>query len=264
MTPRYERLDKILVQRGLVPSREKAQGLILAGCVRVDGHAVTQCGRRIPENADVQVHGQDHPYVSRGGIKLAHALDHFGLHVADLVIMDVGASTGGFTDCLLQRGALKVYAVDVGYGQLAWKLRQDPRVVVLERCNIRHLDPSAIPEPMDGAVVDVSFISLKLVLPKVVTFLKPESFLVALVKPQFEAGREHVKKGGVVKDATVHEAVCRAVAETAESLGFQIHGIIPSPILGPKGNREFLLAARHAAQDRRPAIDTGQSPPHGP
>nr|WP_245994585.1 TlyA family RNA methyltransferase [Desulfosoma caldarium] len=252
------------MQRGLVPSREKARGLILAGCVRVDGHTVTQCGRKIPENADVQVHGQDHPYVSRGGIKLAHALDHFNLNVAGLVVMDVGASTGGFTDCLLQRGALKVYAVDVGYGQLAWKLRQDPRVVVLERCNIRHLNPSAIPEPLDGAVVDVSFISLKQVLPKVVTFLKPESFLVALVKPQFEAGREHVNKGGVVKDATVHQAVCQAVANTVESLAFQILGIIPSPILGPKGNREFLLAAIHSPPAQSPVDHTGQFTADGP
>ncbi|MGQ9485816.1 MAG: TlyA family RNA methyltransferase [Desulfosoma sp.] len=262
MTSRYERLDKILVQRGLAPSREKAQGLILAGCVRVDGHCVTQCGRKIPENADIQVQGQDHPYVSRGGVKLAHALDHFGLNVAGLVIMDVGASTGGFTDCLLQRGAGKVYAVDVGYGQLAWKLRQDPRVIVLERSNIRYLDRSAIPESVDGAVIDVSFISLKLVLPKVLTFLKPEAFLVALIKPQFEAGREHVGKGGVVKDASVHEAVCRAVAETVQSLECQVLGIIPSPILGPKGNREFLLAARYARDDRTPSPDTGLSPAH--
>ncbi len=244
MTPSFERLDKILVQRGLAPSREKAQGLILAGCVWVNGHPVTQSGRRISEQAKIEIRGQDHPYVSRGGIKLAHALDHFGLDVKGLVVMDVGASTGGFTDCLLRRGAQKVYAVDVGYGQLAWKLRQDPRVIVLERTNIRYLDRSVIAEPVHGAVVDVSFISLKLVLPKVVTFLSPDAFLVALVKPQFEAGREHVGKGGVVKDASVHQAVCQSVAETVQSLEFRVLGIVASPILGPKGNREFLLAAK--------------------
>lgn len=248
MTSRSERLDKILVQRGLAPSREKAQALILAGCVRVDGRLLTQSGRKVPENALIELQGQDHPYVSRGGIKLAHALDHFGLDVTHLVAMDVGASTGGFTDCLLQRGARKVYAVDVGYGQLAWKLRQDPRIVVLERQNIRYLNRSAVPEPIDCAVVDVSFISLRLVLPKVVEFLAPRAFFVALIKPQFEAGREHVGKGGVVKDPAVQDAVCQSVAAAAKVLGFDVLGVTPSPILGPKGNREFLLAARRGPE----------------
>ncbi len=244
MASRSERLDKLLVQRGLTPSREKAQALILSGCVWVDGHPVTQSGQKVRDDALIELHGQDHPYVSRGGVKLAHALDTFGLEVKGFVAMDVGASTGGFTDCLLQRGARKVYAVDVGYGQLAWKLRQDPRVVVLERQNIRYLDPVKIPEPLQCAVIDVSFISLRLVLPKVAAFLPKESVLVALIKPQFEAGREHVGKGGVVKDPAVHEEVCRSVAGAAENLGFEVLGITPSPILGPKGNREFLLAAR--------------------
>lgn len=244
MASRFERLDKLVVQRGLTHSREKAQALILAGCVWVDGEPVTQSGRKVRDDARIEVHGQDHPYVSRGGVKLAHALDAFGLDVVGLVAMDVGASTGGFTDCLLQRGARRVYAVDVGYGQLAWKLRQDPRVVALERQNIRYLDPAKIPEPIQCAVIDVSFISLRLVLPKVAAFLAEESLVVALIKPQFEAGREHVGKGGVVRDREVHEGVCRSVASAAEALGFDILGITPSPILGPKGNREFLLAAR--------------------
>jgi len=254
MASRSERLDKLVAQRGLAPSREKAQALILAGCVWVDGQPVTQSGRKVREDARIEILGRDHPYVSRGGVKLAHALDTFGLDVTGLTAMDVGASTGGFTDCLLQRGARKVYAVDVGYGQLAWALRQDPRVVVLERHNIRRLDPAIIPEPIQCAVVDVSFISLKLVLPTVVSFLTQDSFLVALIKPQFEAGREHVGKGGVVKDPAVHEAVCRSVGGTVEALGFHVLGITPSPILGPKGNREFLLAARR----RRALWESGE------
>ncbi|MEJ5366634.1 MAG: TlyA family RNA methyltransferase [Desulfosoma sp.] len=244
MASRSERLDKLLAQRGLAPSREKAQALILAGCVWVDGQPVTQSGRKVRDDARIEIRGRDHPYVSRGGVKLAHALDTFGLEVTGLTAMDVGASTGGFTDCLLQRGARKVYAVDVGYGQLAWTLRQDPRVVVLERQNIRSLDPATISEPIQCAVIDVSFISLKLVLPKVASLMAQESLLVALIKPQFEAGREHVGKGGVVKDPAVHDEVCRTVAKAVQDLEFDVLGITPSPILGPKGNREFLLAAR--------------------
>jgi 23S rRNA (cytidine1920-2'-O)/16S rRNA (cytidine1409-2'-O)-methyltransferase len=181
--------------------------------------------------------------VSRGGLKLEHALDTFSLAVDGRVAMDVGASTGGFTDCLLQRGAIRVYAVDVGYGQLAWKLRQDPRVVVIERQNIRSLPAGLIPEPIQVATVDTSFISLRLVLPAVMPFLADGATLVTLVKPQFEAGRAHVGKGGVVRDPTTHDAVCRSTADVAESLGCTVLGVTPSPILGPKGNREFLLAA---------------------
>uniref|UniRef100_A0A832A0F1 TlyA family RNA methyltransferase n=1 Tax=Desulfacinum infernum TaxID=35837 RepID=A0A832A0F1_9BACT len=264
MASRSERLDKLLAQRGLAPSREKAQALILAGCVWVDGQPVTQSGRKVREDARIEIHGRDHPYVSRGGVKLAHALETFGLEVSGLTAMDVGASTGGFTDCLLQRGARKVYAVDVGYGQLAWTLRRDPRVVVLERQNIRSLDPATIPEPIQCAVVDVSFISLRLVLPKVVAFLAQESFLVALIKPQFEAGREHVGKGGVVKDPAVHEEVCRSVAGAVEALGFHVLGITPSPILGPKGNREFLLAARRVGAARGSEETDGMHPAQKP
>lgn len=259
MASRSERLDKLLVQRGLTPSREKAQALILAGCVSVDGRPMTQSGHKVREDAQIEIRGQDHPYVSRGGLKLAHALDAFGLDVTGLVAMDVGASTGGFTDCLLQRGARRVYAVDVGYGQLAWKLRQDPRVVVLERQNIRSLDPTRIPEPIQCAVVDVSFISLRLVLPKVTAFLAEESLLVALIKPQFEAGREYVGKGGVVRDPVVHDQVCRSVAGAAEASGLDVIGITPSPLLGPKGNREFLLAARRRGVRTCPGEEHGMN-----
>ncbi|MBC7358426.1 MAG: TlyA family RNA methyltransferase [Desulfacinum sp.] len=249
MAPTSVRLDKLLVDRGLAASRDRAQALIMAGRVLVDGRPVTKAGHKVAADAHLELRGQDIPYVSRGGLKLEHALDHFALDVRGLTAMDVGASTGGFTDCLLQRGAAKVYAVDVGYGQLAWTLRQDPRVVVLERQNIRYLERSKIPDPIQFATVDTSFISLRLVLPRVVDFLAPEARLVALIKPQFEAGRDKVGKGGVVKDPAVHRAVCRAVVETAQGLGLEVLGVVPSPILGPKGNREFLLAARHRGPD---------------
>nr|WP_245802380.1 TlyA family RNA methyltransferase [Desulfacinum hydrothermale] len=239
------RLDKLLVERGLAGSRDRAQALIMAGRVLVNGHPVTKAGHKVAVDAQVELRGRDIPYVSRGGLKLEHALDHFQLDVRGWTAMDVGASTGGFTDCLLQRGAAKVYAVDVGYGQLAWTLRQDPRVVVLERHNIRYLERDKIPEPIQIATVDASFISLKLVLPRVLDFLDREAWLVALIKPQFEAGRDKVGKGGVVKNPAVHRAVCESVTTTAQELGLEVRGVTPSPILGPKGNREFLLAARY-------------------
>ena len=245
MAHSFERLDKLLVDRGLSASRERAQALILSAKVLVDGRQVTKAGQAVSTNSNLRVLGADHPYASRGGLKLQRALEEFGLDVTGLVAMDVGASTGGFTDCLLQYGAKKVYAVDVGYGQLAWKLRQDPRVVVLERQNIRYLSRDQIPEPIHIATIDVSFISLKLVIPAVRPFLEPKAKLVALIKPQFEAGRAHVGKGGVVRDQRIHQAVCDSVSESCRSTGLEVHGIIRSPVLGPKGNVEFLLYAAY-------------------
>lgn len=239
----FARLDKMLVDRGLTQSRERAQALILAARVRVNGVPVTKAGHKVSQECLLEVLGEDIPYVSRGGLKLVHAIRTFGLNVKDLVAMDVGASTGGFTDCLLQHGVKRVYAVDVGYGQLAWKLRNDPRVVVLERRNIRHLPAEFVPEPIQLVTVDASFISLKLVLPAVMGFLDIPAQVVVLIKPQFEAGRERVGKGGVVRDSEVHRQVCDSIAQFCESLGLRGKGLTPSPVLGPKGNREFLLAA---------------------
>jgi len=243
MAKSFVRLDKLLVDRSLVSSRERAQALILAAKVMVDGSRVTKAGQKVSEESLVEILGEDIPFVSRGGLKLEHAMKTFGLDANGLVAMDVGASTGGFTDCLLQHGAKRVYAIDVGYGQLAWKLRQDQRVVVLERQNIRHLPLELIPEPIQLATMDTSFISLKLVIPAVVRFLAPMAGVVALIKPQFEAGRTLVGKGGVVRDPEVHRHVCESIAEFCESLGLRVQGVTPSPILGPKGNREFLLSA---------------------
>jgi 23S rRNA (cytidine1920-2'-O)/16S rRNA (cytidine1409-2'-O)-methyltransferase len=237
------RLDKLLVDRGLVASRERAQALILGAKVLVNGSRITKAGQKVPSDSEISLLGNDIPYVSRGGLKLQHAIETFGVRVKGLTALDVGASTGGFTDCLLQNGADKVYAVDVGYGQLAWKLRQDPRVVVIERRNIRHLAGDLVPDPIQLATIDASFISLKLVIPSVVSFLDSNAEIVALIKPQFEAGREHVGKGGVVRDPQVHEQVCSTISAFCEGLGFRIIGVTPSPVLGPKGNREFLLLA---------------------
>ncbi len=238
------RLDKLLVDKGLAPSRERAQALILAAKVLVNESRVTKVGQKVAEDSRIRLEGEDIPYVSRGGLKLEHALRTFGTDVRGRVAMDVGASTGGFTDCLLMHGARKVYAVDVGYGQLAWKLRQDSRVVVLERQNIRTLPRDLIPEPIDIATIDASFISLRLVVPAVQPFLARDAWLIALIKPQFEAGRDHVGKGGVVRDPAIHERVCRTISGFLTDLGFSVFGLTPSPILGPKGNREFLIAAR--------------------
>jgi 23S rRNA (cytidine1920-2'-O)/16S rRNA (cytidine1409-2'-O)-methyltransferase len=231
------RLDQLLVQRGLADTRARAQAVIMAGQVRVDGQVVRKAGTRVPVDAEVTVE-TGLPYVSRGGFKLAAALDAFGLDPQGLVVADVGASTGGFTDCLLQRGAARVYAIDVGYGQLAWKLRRDPRVVVMERTNVRYLP--ALPEPIGLVTIDVSFISLALVLPVVGGWLGPEGRIVALVKPQFEVGRGEVGRGGVVRRPEQHEAVLMRVAEEARALGLRLEGVVASPILGPAGNREFL------------------------
>lgn len=234
-----ERLDRILVYHGLAESREQAGRLILAGAVRVDGVLVDKQAKLVSPNARIEVVSAE-PYVSRGGVKLAAALEAFKIDPAGLVAMDVGASTGGFTDCLLQQGARRVYAVDVGYGQLDWRLRQDPRVVVLERCNIRYLNASAVPDPIDLATIDVSFISLSLVLPSVVSFLKKPSRVVALIKPQFEVGRGQVGRGGVVRDESQRRAVTEKIVHCAKELGLVCIGTIDSPIRGPKGNREIL------------------------
>ncbi len=231
------RLDQLLVQRGLADTRARAQALIMAGEVRVDGQVVDKPGTQVWADAEIEVAARL-PYVSRGGLKLAAALDAFGVDPQGRVVADVGASTGGFTDCLLQRGAAKVYAIDVGYGQLAWSLRQDPRVVVLERTNVRYLQ--ALPEPVDLVTIDVSFISLKLVLPAVVRWLRDGAEIVALVKPQFEVGRGEVGRGGVVRRPEQHEAVLIKVAGVGRTLGLRLQGVEPSPVLGPAGNREFL------------------------
>lgn len=235
-----ERLDILLVERGLVESREQAQRLILAGSVTVDGEVRDKPGQRVSPESVVEIR-QPLPYVSRGGVKLAAALDDFGLPVTGLVAVDVGASTGGFTDCLLQRGVARVYAIDVGYGQLAWKLRTDPRVVVLERTNIRYLGQLPGGELADLAVIDTSFISLTLVLPATLRLLKPSAQIVALIKPQFEAGKEQVGKGGVVRDPTVHRRVIEETAELAGQLGLGVAGLTVSPAPGPAGNVEFLI-----------------------
>lgn len=243
------RLDRLLVERGWFVSREQAAAAVLAGRVRVGGTPVTKAGRRLPADAVLEVAGPAHPYVSRGGLKLAAALDAFATDPRGRVCLDVGASTGGFTDLLLQRGAARVYAVDVGYGQLAWRLRQDPRVVVRERVNARALGAADVPEPVDLAVVDVSFISLAKVLPAVGGRVAAGGAVICLVKPQFEAGPADVPRGGVVRDPEVHARVLRGVLEAAAALGWPAAGLIASPITGADGNREFLahLLPRAAA-----------------
>lgn len=239
-----ERLDRLLVERGLAASRERARALILAGKVLVNEVPVTKAGALVPRDALLRLKEPDLPYVSRGGLKLAAALEHFQIPVTGKVALDVGAAAGGFTDCLLQHGAVRVYAVDVGYGQLAWSLRQDRRVILLEQTNIRYLPREAIPEPIDLATVDVSFISLRLVLPKVSEFVRPGGEIVALVKPQFEVGRDQVGKGGVVREVRLQLQVVENFKTLAPFWGLQVIGQLPSPILGPKGNQEYLLYLR--------------------
>jgi len=239
----YVRLDKLLVDRGLVPSRERAQGLILAAKVLVDGQKMTKAGQKVLSQCEVELLNEDLPYASRGGLKLSHAIEFFELNLAGTAAMDVGASTGGFTDCLLQHGVKRVYAIDVGYGQLAWKLRQDSRVVVLERQNIRYLPRDFIPEPIQTATIDTSFISLRLVIPAVIPFLDIPATLIALIKPQFEVGKGQVGKKGVVRDPQLHQHVCQSITEFVTAQGLKVIGLTDSPILGPKGNREFLIAA---------------------
>lgn len=237
------RADQLLVERGLVDSRARAQALILAGAVFSGERKIDKAGQPLAEDAALEVRGRDHPWVSRGGIKLAHGLDHFGWDVTGAVALDVGSSTGGFTDVLLTKGAAKVYAVDVGTNQLAWKLRQDPRVVVHEQTNARHLTAEIIPEPVDIVVCDASFIGLSKVLNTVLDLVRPGGRLLALVKPQFEAERGEVGKGGVVRDPAVHERVVQAARDWVESRGWRVEGVSQSPITGPEGNVEFLLGA---------------------
>jgi len=245
-----ERLDVLLVTRGLFPTREKARRAIMAGLVRVEGERVDKAGEKVPLDARIEVKGDPCPYVSRGGLKLERALRVFGLDLTDKAVLDVGASTGGFTDCALQHGARRVYAVDVGYGQLDWKLRQDPRVVVMERTNFRYAEPSWFPEPPDVATVDVSFISLGLIFPPLAAVLKAGGDVVALVKPQFEAGPALVGKHGVVRDPRVHAEVLRAVVDKARAANLAPLDLTYSPIRGGEGNIEFLLHARKGDEAR--------------
>jgi 23S rRNA (cytidine1920-2'-O)/16S rRNA (cytidine1409-2'-O)-methyltransferase len=239
-----ERLDRLIHDRGLAASRDRAKALIMEGKVLVNGHPVTKAGEMVGTNASIEFRGEDNPYVSRGGLKLEAALKHFQISVRNKTAMDVGSSTGGFTDVMLQQGARRVYCIDVGYGQLAWKLRQDPNIVLLERTNIRHLENDRIPEAIDIATIDVSFISLSKVVPKVLEFLKEKGEIVALIKPQFEVGKGEVGKGGIVKDAAKRQAAVERVRQELESLGLTTVGIIESPIHGQKGNVEYLLYAQ--------------------
>jgi 23S rRNA (cytidine1920-2'-O)/16S rRNA (cytidine1409-2'-O)-methyltransferase len=241
-----QRLDLLLVARGLAPSRERARAMILAGQVRVDGVDVAKAGTMVRDDVEVAVATPDHPYVSRGGVKLAHALDAFGIEVAQKSALDIGASTGGFTDVLLQRGARQVVALDVGHGQLDWRLRSDPRVVVIEHANARFLTPQDVPGPFDIVTIDVSFISLRHILPVVPPLVAPAADIVALVKPQFEAGREDVGRGGLVRDPEVQARVIEEVRSAARGIGLEPLAMTPSPITGATGNQEFLLHLRSA------------------
>lgn len=245
-----QRVDQLLADRGLAESRAKAQAYIMAGLVTVAGKKIDKPGHKIASDALIELKGKDHPWVSRGGIKLAHALHHFGIDVTGLTAMDVGSSTGGFTDVLLQGGAKKVYAVDSGTNQLAWKLRQDERVVVHEQTSARILTEQHIPEKIDIIVCDASFISLVKVLERPLEFARAEATLVALVKPQFEAERSDVGKGGVVRDESVRQAACEKVRDWLIAAGWNILGITESPITGPKGNVEFLIGARAKSEQQ--------------
>ncbi|HWP57894.1 MAG TPA: TlyA family RNA methyltransferase [Candidatus Acidoferrales bacterium] len=245
-----ERLDKVLVERGLVASREEGRRRILAGEVLVRERPMTKAGELIDANAEIRLRGDSLPYVSRGGVKLEGALRHFGIDVRDKVALDIGASTGGFTDCLLAFGARRVYAVDVGYGQLHWRLRTDPRVVLLERTNVRYLKESDLGEAPDLATIDVSFISLRLVLPVVYGLLAPAGIALALVKPQFEVGKGKVGKGGVVRSQEDRLRSVEDVRAAALAIGFSARGLFESPLPGPKGNREFFLYLERPAAGR--------------
>jgi len=238
------RADQLLVDNGLAESRARAQALILAGLVFLGERKIDKAGQQVALDAELDVRGRDHPWVSRGGIKLAHAIAEYAIDVTGMVGLDVGSSTGGFTDVLLTNGAIRVYAVDSGTNQLAWKLRSDDRVIVHEQTSARILTDAHIPEPIDIIVCDASFISLAKVLERPLTFARPGAALVALIKPQFEAGREEVGKGGVVRDPEIHQRVCDEVRTWIQAQGWTVIGITPSPITGPQGNVEFLLHAR--------------------
>ena len=245
---RKMRADQLLVERGLAESRARAQALILAGLAYAGDRKIAKAGDQLPADTAITLKGRDHPWVSRGGIKLAHALDQWGWDVADAVAIDVGASTGGFTDVLLSKGAARIYAVDSGTNQLAWKLRQDSRVIVLEQTNARYLTSEQVPEPVDLVVCDASFIGLSKVLAAPLALAKDDARLVALIKPQFEAGPQEVGKGGVVRDPLVHQRVCQEVRDWLESIGWNVLGLIESPITGPEGNIEFLIGADRNAR----------------
>jgi 23S rRNA (cytidine1920-2'-O)/16S rRNA (cytidine1409-2'-O)-methyltransferase len=236
-----ERLDKILVSRGLCQSRERARAMIMEGKVLVEGQPVLKAGTMISPDKTISLRGEDIPYVSRGGLKLEAALDHFEIGLEGKVALDAGSSTGGFTDCMLQRGAIRVYAVDVGYGQIAWKLRTDPRVVVIERMNIRKMPAGTIPEKVDFVTIDVSFISLLKVLPPLRWVLKPEGEILALVKPQFEAGKGEVEKGGVIRDETKRLLILEEVIKRLSGMGFHVSEGFESPVRGQKGNTEYFI-----------------------
>ena len=252
-----ERLDVLLVKRGLVESREKAKTTLMAGLVLVDGQKIDKAGTMVKEDAELRLLGNALPYVSRGGLKLEKAMETFCISLDGKIAADIGASTGGFTDCALQHGAAKVFAIDVGYGQLAWKLRNDPRVVNMERTNIRHVRPEDIGELLDFASIDVAFISLTKVLEPVKQLLKETGEIVALIKPQFEAGRGNVGKKGVVRDPAVHEKVIREVAEYSRSLGFIPAGLTFSPVKGPEGNIEYLVRLVPSKDAEDAATETG-------
>ena len=244
------RLDLLLVERGLAESREKAQAMILAGLVEVEGRKAVKAGDRVDSGCRLGVLGAEHPYVGRGGVKLAGALDRFGIDPRDRIALDVGASTGGFTDCLLQRGARRVYALDVGYGQIHYRLRSDPRVVVMERINARNLTVGLFPEPISLATADVSFISLRLVLGPVAAVLAGEADLVALVKPQFEVGRREVGKGGIVREPELHRRVIAEILSAGRALALSPRDVCLSPLPGAEGNREYFLHFRTGTPDR--------------
>ena len=241
MATNKQRLDLLLVDRRTAPSRQRARAMIMAGKILVNNQRVDKAGFLVSATDSIVLKEKDIPYVSRGGLKLAGALQSLGVNPENCICLDVGASTGGFTDCLLQHGADRVYAVDVGYGQLAWKLRQDPRVVVIERTNIRHMSAELIREPVDLVTIDVSFISLKIVVPAVIAFMGREARILALIKPQFEVGKNQVGKGGVVKDAKLHQGVIENLSAFFNTRGLACGRVLPSPILGPKGNREFFI-----------------------
>jgi 23S rRNA (cytidine1920-2'-O)/16S rRNA (cytidine1409-2'-O)-methyltransferase len=241
MQEKKERIDKLLVDQGVVQSRERAKALIMAGKVFADGQRVEKAGTPVALRAHLELKEKDHPYVSRGGVKLEHALEHFKVRVADRIALDVGASTGGFTHCLLLRGARKVYAIDVGYGQLDWSLRNDPRVVCLEKTNIRYLSPDCITDPIFLAVCDASFISLKTILAPMAALVEPRGEILSLIKPQFEVGPALVGKGGVVRDPALHAAVIEDITASAWDMGLEVRGTVESPLPGPKGNKEFFI-----------------------
>jgi 23S rRNA (cytidine1920-2'-O)/16S rRNA (cytidine1409-2'-O)-methyltransferase len=244
---RKERIDKVLTQRGLVQSRERARALIMEGRVLVEGQTIDKPGTNVDEGARVQIRGEDFPYVSRGGKKLEAALEAFRVDPKGKVILDVGASTGGFTDCVLQKGAKRVYAVDVGYGQLAWKLQKNSRVVNLERTNIRYLKKEEVDEAFDLILVDTSFISIEKFLSHLLGFLKPGGGIISLIKPQFEVGKGEVGKGGVVREAALHQRVVDRISQFSRSLRLTVLGVTESPLLGPKGNREFFIYLKKEA-----------------